>query len=228
MSVVAVDPCVFVNSVRPLLERGEAKALQGLLRTRWADTDIISLLHCTHCDARKVAALCLSLVGGRRCIEPLASRLLDPDPVVNEMAEHALWSIWFRLGKPTAIREVGLASNAIADAEFPAAVAHCTAAIQLDPAFAEAYNQRAIAHYLQEHLEHCIADSRMAVKLMPVHFGAWAGMGHAMAQQGRTQEAVAAYTRALQINPRLPLREVVDQLRAGQFTADNLRQSRAG
>jgi len=36
---------------------------------------------------------------------------------------------------------------------------------------------------------------------MPCHFGAWAGLGHCYAHEGRLAEAVEAYERALEINP---------------------------
>ena len=46
-------------------------------------------------------------------------------------------------------------------------------------------------------------DCRRAVEHMPLHFGAWAGMGHCHAHLGRIQEAVECYRRALSINPHL-------------------------
>ena len=85
----------------------------------------------------------------------------------------------------------------------------------MDPDFAEAYNQRAIAKYLQERYEESIRDCRRAVERMPCHFGAWAGMGHCHAHQGRAAEAIEAYERALLINPHLEgIRQAVDELRA--------------
>jgi cytochrome c-type biogenesis protein CcmH/NrfG len=38
---------------------------------------------------------------------------------------------------------------------------------------------------------------------MPCHFGAWAGMGHCHAHVGRFKDALAAYRKALAINPHL-------------------------
>ena len=49
---------------------------------------------------------------------------------------------------------------------------------------------------------------------MPCHFGAWAGMGHCHAHEGRAEEAIEAYERALSINPRLDcIRQAVEQLK---------------
>ncbi len=85
--------------------------------------------------------------------------LRDPDPIVNEMAEHALWSIWFRCGKThEANHELCLGTKALNHRDFDLAISHLTRAIELDPTFAEAYNQRAIAHYLQERYDDSITD----------------------------------------------------------------------
>jgi tetratricopeptide (TPR) repeat protein len=91
---------------------------------------------------------------------------------------------------------------------------HFTRATELDPTFAEAYNQRAITKYLNERYEESIADCREAVERMPCHFGALAGLGHCHAHQGRLAEAVACYERALEINPHLDgIREAIAELK---------------
>jgi HEAT repeat protein len=97
-----IQPEEFLAAVKPLLERQDLCGLLALLKTRWTAKQIVDLLKSRHCDTRKVAALALGLVGGKCCLGPLADQLKDPDPVVNEMAEHALWSIWFRSGNEEA------------------------------------------------------------------------------------------------------------------------------
>jgi tetratricopeptide (TPR) repeat protein len=98
--------------------------------------------------------------------------------------------------------------------EFATAVNCCDEAIRLDPDFAEAYNQRAIAHYLQEEFQFSIADCWRAAERMPCHFGAWAGMGHCYAHLGQREEALESYQRALEINPHLDcVRQAVAELR---------------
>src|SRR3984885_865642 len=94
-----IDPVQFIELVHPLLEAKDLGGLLNLLKSRWEPQQIVELLRGDHTDARKVALLALGLVGKGCCIKELAHHLRDPDPVVNEMAEHALWSIWFRSGK---------------------------------------------------------------------------------------------------------------------------------
>lgn len=213
MSLEEIQPDEFVAAVTPLLERQDLRGLLELVRSRWTPQQITTLLKSCHCDARKVAALALGLVGGRCCLDPLAEQLRDPDPVVNEMAEHALWSIWFRSGNSEANCELARGARAMDRHEYDLAIGHFTRAIKLDRQFAEAYNQRAIAFYLQEDYRHSIRDCERAVELMPCHFGAWAGMGHSHFNLGHCDQALSCYRKALSINPHLQcLIEACDEL----------------
>ena len=212
---LTIDPWQFIDSVKPLLE---AKDLDGLLchlKQSYEPDQITSLLTCKECqDARKVAALALSLVGSKCCIPALTRRLSDKDEMTNQMAEHALWSIWFRCGTSAANKELAKGANCLSDRRFECAHSHFDKAIELCPDFAEAYNQRAIAFYLQEKYAESLADCRKAVELMPGHFGAWAGLGHCHAHLGNMAEALSAYEKALAINPHLDcIRQAVCEIR---------------
>lgn len=210
-----MDPIQFVESVQPHLQYKDLHGLVGFLKSHWSKDQLMSLLFCEHADARKVAALALALVGCKSCISKLAVQLKDPDPVVNQMAEHALWSIWFRSGSCAANQEVCRGSKALNRREIDRAIEHFNRAIELDPTFAEAYNQRAIATYLLELYEQSIADCQKTVELMPCHFGAWAGMGHGFTHLHRPADAIRCYQKALEINPHLTsLTEALDQLKS--------------
>jgi tetratricopeptide (TPR) repeat protein len=190
--------------VQPLLAVKDVPGLHALLRSRYTGDQITALLHSNHTDARKVAALAISLVGTTCCLPKLAPLLKDPDPMVNQMAEHAMWSIWFRSGAtPEANKELCRGTRALNGRDFDKALEHLGRAIEMDPAFAEAYNQRAIIHYLREQYDESIDDCRRTIERMPMHFGAWAGMGHCHAHLGRPAAAVECYERALWINPHL-------------------------
>ena len=165
-------------------------------------------------DVRKVAALCLALVGKRCTIDKIAAQLKDPDPMVNQMAEHALWSIWFRCGSLPANKELCRGTKALNARNFDAAMEHFDRAIELDQDFAEAYNQRAIAHYLQEQFAESAEDAQKAAEKMPCHFGAWAGLGHCHLNLGNLHEALKCYEKALAINPHLDcLLQTADEIR---------------
>jgi len=209
-----IDPIEFVEHVQPLLASQDLPGLLALLKSRWPKEQLKQLLAGNHRDARKVAMLALSLVGGPCCVPLLAEHLKDKDLCSNQMAEHALWSIWFRTGSPAANALVAEGAEATSNKDFDRAEALLTEAIELDPNFAEAYNQRAIVRYLTERYEDSIADCRETVKRMPAHFGAWSGLGHCHAHLGQIPEAIRAYSKALEINPHLDcVAEGLDALR---------------
>src|SRR5690348_8602121 len=214
-----IDPAEFIATVQPVLEAQDPAALLVLLKSRWRREQILALLSSDDCDARKVAALALALVGTKCCVNALAAQLKHPDAMVNQMAEHALWSIWFRSGNSCeANHELCRGTQALNHQSYDHAIACFSRAIELDPKFAEAFNQRAIVKYLQERYDECLDDCRRAVELMPCHFGAWAGIGHCHAHEGRLADALDAYQKALSINPHLSgipqvIREIKKKLR---------------
>jgi len=213
--VTAIDPCQFVELVEPLLARKDLPGLMELLKTRWDPEAIRDLLRSPHTDARKVALLALALVGPQCCTEELSFHLKDPDKVINELAEHALWAIWFRSGKTMEANQlVCRGAEAMDRRDLKRAIELFSRAIQSDPDFAEAYNQRAIAYYLSEDFLRSVADCKRTTKRMPCHFGAWAGMGHCHAHLDEVSAAIECYEKALQINPHLEcVRESVLELR---------------
>jgi tetratricopeptide (TPR) repeat protein len=197
------DPCKFVRSVKPLLEAKDLKGLLCYLKENYTADQITELLSSSDCDARKVAALALSLVGKKCCIPLVAERLKDTDTVTSQLAEHALWCIWFRCGTPAANDHLALGARCLSDRAFDCAFEHFDKAIELSPDFAEVYNQRAIAHFLREDYERSMEDCSKTVALMPCHFGAWAGLGHCHAHMGNVAEAIRAYEKALEFHPHL-------------------------
>src|SRR5262249_51852387 len=157
-------------------------------KKHWTAQQIIALMSCPDCDARKVAALSLALVGCQKCLPPLAEQLRDPDAMVNQMAEHAIWSIWFRGGSEESNHQLCRGAKAIDRGDYPHAIHHFNKALEITPEFPEAYNQRALAEFLLEQYDQSLADCRRAVEMMPIHFGAWAGMGHCYAHLEKLPE----------------------------------------
>ena len=160
-----INPTEFVERVQPLLERQDFQGLLQLLRRHWSSDQIKELLSCKCGDARKVATLALGLVGARCCIPSLATQLQDPDPLANQMAEHALWSIWFRCGSEEANALLTRGAAAMDAREFETAETLFGQAIEADPAFAEAYHQRAIVRYLTERFDESVEAFQRAYQL---------------------------------------------------------------
>ena len=209
-----IEPNEFIRAVQPLLERKDLNGLLTLLHSRWTCDQLRTLLHSDHLDAKKVALLAIGLVGTPRAVPALAVELKHPDKMVNEMAEHALWSVWFRSGTPQANHELARGAQAIERRAFEHAIKHFSRAIEICPDFAEPYNQRALANYLRENYEESVSDCAAAVERMPCHFGALAGLGHCYAHLGKAREAIDAYEKALAVNPHLDcIRQTIEHLR---------------
>ena len=199
----AVNAEEFISSLQPSLGKGNLEEALRYVRQRWTAPQIISLLKDPSADVRKVAALALSLVGERQAIAPLALTLHDSDAMVSQVAEHALWSVWFRAGLPRAVEFVKLGNHHLHHGNYVCALENFSQAVQEDADFAEAYNQRAITYYLTERLDESIADCKSALACVPQHFGAMAGMGHCYAHQGQWRQARQCYRLSLAIHPRL-------------------------
>jgi tetratricopeptide (TPR) repeat protein len=202
-TMAAINPEEFISTVQPSLSEGRVEEALHQVRARWTAGQIVALLQDKSADVRKVATLALSLVGDRNTIGPLALALHDADAMVAQVAEHAMWSVWFRLGKPRAICHVKCGNNHLHHGNYVCALEKFSQAILEDAEFAEAYNQRAIANYLCERFEDSIADCRSALAIIPQHFGAMSGMGHCYSHLGDWQEAKHCYRLALAIHPRL-------------------------
>lgn len=199
----------FVRFVSPLVERRDVHGLIALVQRHWSVEHLTQLLSGPCDDARKLSALVLSLIGDDTSLHELAHQLHHTDPVVCQMAEHAMWSIWLRSGNECANSHIARGTTLLEKQDVESAIKQFSLAIAADPKFAEAFNQRAMAYYLLERVEESMADCKTAVSLAPLHFGAWAGLGHCYASLGDIPAARHAYGRAKQINPHL---ECVDEL----------------
>lgn len=199
-----IKPCDFLDAVRPALETGDASLLAERVRRRWTPAAICTLLCHEDSNVRRIAAVTLGLVGDDTCVDNLAKALHDPDSQVNEMAEHGLWSIWFRSCKvPAAAEALQKGMAKLAEESYDAAIDHFRQAIAHDPSFAEAYHQSSITRFFLGQWRDSAEDARQALLRQPCHFGAVASMGHCYTHLGDLKQALDCYRRAIAINPRL-------------------------
>jgi len=75
--------------------------------------------------------------------------------------------------------------------------------IQESPWLAEAWNQRALAHYNRKEFDEAIRDCHQTLELNPYHFPAATGMGKCYLQMRNRVAALEAFRRALRLNPSL-------------------------
>ncbi len=84
--------------------------------------------------------------------------------------------------------------------DLPAAIAAYRRAIELDPRFAEAYNNRGIAYFNQGENLLAIADFTHSIELAPSE-SAYNNRGNALLGLKRSKEAIADFTQAIGIKP---------------------------
>jgi tetratricopeptide (TPR) repeat protein len=85
--------------------------------------------------------------------------------------------------------------------------------------FAEAWNQRATALYLQGDFAAAYADAEEAFRLNPYHFGARSGMGLCKFASRSFDEALALFESTLEINPHIEsIQRYSKELRKAQAT----------
>ncbi|MGC9258649.1 MAG: tetratricopeptide repeat protein [Phycisphaerae bacterium] len=191
----------FRKIVEPLVRTGDLNQAAEYIGHCWCVGVICDFLRHSDTKVRSVAAMALALMGDKTAIAPLVVALHDVDPRVNELADQALWAIWFRCGNKCGCGYLKCGTHHLKHGNMATAIEKFTLAIAADPDFAEAYNQRAIAHYLSEQYAEALVDCRDALAKMPPHFGAMAGMGHCHAQLGNLCAAQQCYRQALAINP---------------------------
>jgi len=127
--------------------------------------------------ARRAAVFSLGLLGSFEGSNPALGRALaDSDPVARAMAEDALWAIWFRADSPENNEILDRVRVLIGREQFKEAEALATRLIANAPNFAEAYNQRAFAYFLEGRLPESAADCQRVLTRNPFHIGAIEGL----------------------------------------------------
>jgi tetratricopeptide (TPR) repeat protein len=176
---------------------------------RYTEGTLQRLLECPDAHARRAAVLALGLAGTMQSNPALAGRLRDDDRQVRQMANDALWSLWFR--GENAAHSAAL-QRAIGLRDRDKALASLDALIRKAPRFAEAYNQRAIVYFRMNEFEKAAADCEKVLQLNPYHYGALSGLGQAQLNLRKPQAALKTFRRAVQVNPNLD--GVQDTIRA--------------
>lgn len=198
------DPREWLVRMQAALSKFQKKTAE-----RYSEGTLQRLMDCPDPQARRAAVLALGLMGTMDSNKALAGRLRDDDRQVRQLANDALWSIWFRGDSAEHSAEL---QRVIALRDRAKALAGLDALIRKAPKFAEAYNQRAILYFRMNEFEKAIADCEKVLQFNPYHYGALSGMGQAQLNLRRPQAALKSFRKALQINPHLE--GVQDTIRA--------------
>ena len=154
-------------------------------------------------EIRRAAVLALGLLGDYEANLTMGRALTDEDRLVRTHAENTIRTIWVRAGSPTQQQRLTLICRLIAARMFTDAIQQATRLIDEAPYYAEAWNQRAIAHFSLRRFSEAIYDCHQTLEINPYHFGAASGMGQAYLELGDRSAALETFRRALRLNPGL-------------------------
>jgi len=134
-------------------------------------------------------------------IQELLRELARPDQDRWVRIERQILRHWGRSGSASIDHLFNRGQQALRAGQAEDAIAHFSAVIDHDPAFAEAWNGRATAYFLTNRLGQSLTDIEQVLILNPQHFGALAGLGLIMEQLERPDAARAAYVASLAVHP---------------------------
>ncbi len=131
------------------------------------------------------------------------------------MAEDALWAVWFRADTPQNNEMLERVRVLIGRQQLKEAELLASRLIAIAPNFAEAYNQRAFAYFLEGRLAESASDCERVLTRNPFHIGAIEGLAKCQLGLDRPYDALNSLRKALKLRPHNDsLRELVKSLEA--------------
>ena len=211
------DPAL-VKYYNEFVKTQEIGTFTQQILARYTEASLTKLLESGEVEARRAAVLAIGLTGSMQSNAALAGRFKDSDVVVRAYAERAIWMLWNRADTAQNNAELEKVHSLVSEERFDEAIKRATALVEKSPQFAEAWNQRAIAHFIQGDLEKSVADCREVLKRNPYHFGAMSGMAGCLMKLGKLNEALEVFHQQLKIQPfNEGVRAAIDALERGRL-----------
>ena len=133
----------------------------------------------------------------------LAALQAAPDEASAAALEHRIETLWLNQGTPAvallmrrAMREMQAGTAEAAD-DF-------SAVLDLQPGFAEAYDQRALARFQSGDYQGAVADIEQVLQREPRNFSALQNLSHIAEDRGDWKGAFAAWQKVIDIDPKTP------------------------
>jgi tetratricopeptide (TPR) repeat protein len=173
--------------------------------------------------AMAAAALAVTTLAGQPCIAGDVPRLAQARPDAAARAERLdelfarlkltkdeqegdaivseIWKLWQQSGDAELDEKMQQAILLMSQGIGTLAMPILDDIVARLPDWAEGWNKRATMLYLMGEHDRSLADIERVLALEPRHFGALAGTGLIRIEKGEYREALAAFRRALAINP---------------------------
>lgn len=115
-----------------------------------------------------------------------------------------IWHIWTQSGDDDVDQLMSRSVYFLGNGDPESAVEILDDVVDRLPRFAEGWNRRATAHYLNGDFAASMHDIHRTLMLEPRHFGAISGMGLIFMARGDRKGALKAFEQVLQIHPWSP------------------------
>ncbi len=141
----------------------------------------------------------------QRALDELFKQLrAATDPREARDVAQAVERVWLQSQSDTANLLMQRALLSIRSQDYPVALSLLDKILDLEPGWAEAWNQRATIRFLTDDPDGSMADIDQVIKLEPRHFGALAGMGMILQRAGFDKRALEVFNKSLEIYPEQP------------------------
>ena len=133
-----------------------------------------------------------------------------PDEMTARRITGELWQVWLTAPDQRAknLLDEGMSRREMLD--LSGAIIALDTLIAYCPSYAEGWNQRAFARFLQGDYDGALTDLDRALAISPDHIGARSGKALSLLGLGRTEEAQGVLRDALALNPWLPERHLLE------------------
>lgn len=146
-------------------------------------------------------------------LDTLYAQLAEPGRKDWERIEGEIGKLSSRSGSPSMDLLLARGNKALAEEDYPKAIEHFSALIDHAPGFAEGWNARATAYFLEGNYALSIADVEHVLVLNPRHFGALTGLSAMLEAMGDPQLALRAMRMAEKLTPNRPsVKEAITRL----------------
>jgi tetratricopeptide (TPR) repeat protein len=126
-----------------------------------------------------------------------------PNQAIAKIVEAKIEALNFQSGSATADLLMVRARSMIEAKDSKLAFELLNSVIEIAPNFIEARAQRATLYYVTKNIPGALADLRVVLAREPRHYGALTGLGVILQEIGEDRRALAAFRRALAVNPYL-------------------------
>lgn len=146
-------------------------------------------------------------------VDELLARLADPDEPEWEKVQDQIIRIWSRSGSDSMDLLLARGREAMREGDLVKALHHLSALVDHAPDFAEGWNARATAFFMNGDFGQSLADIEQVLALEPRHFGALTGLGLILDQLDEDEAALRVYRETLKLNPHIErIREAAERL----------------